>query len=150
MVKLICKNPVASRNYFLEDRFEAGLVLRGSEVKSLRAGQASIKESFAMVRDSEVFLVNSHIAPYEMASSRNHNPLRERKLLLNKREIQKLIGKTRERGYTLVPMRLYFKNGKAKLEFALGKGKRNYDKREDIKRRDADRDMAKALKRTRD
>jgi len=147
MVKTVCSNPKATRNFFLEDRFEAGIELKGSEVKSLRMNQASLKESFALVRDSEVFLVNSYIAPYEDANRFNHDPRRERKLLLNRREIKKLVGKSKIRGYTLVPVRIYFKRGLAKLEFAVGKGKKFFDKREDIKRRDVEREINKALKR---
>ncbi|MEE9252433.1 MAG: SsrA-binding protein SmpB [Thermodesulfobacteriota bacterium] len=147
MVRVVCKNPRASRDFALEDRYEAGIELRGSEVKSLRDSQASIKESFAMVREGEVYLVNSYIAPYEGSNQFNHEPRRSRKLLLNKREINKLIGKTLIRGYTIVPLRIYFKNGWAKVEIAIGKGKRTFDKREDIKRREADREMSKAMKR---
>lgn len=147
MVRVVCKNPRASRDFALEDRYEAGIELWGSEVKSLRDSQASIKESFAMVREGEVYLVNSYIAPYEGSNQFNHEPRRSRKLLLNKREINKLIGKTLIRGYTIVPLRIYFKNGWAKVEIAIGKGKRTFDKREDIKRREADREMSKAMKR---
>lgn len=146
-MKVVCKHPTANRDYILEEKYEAGLVLKGSEVKSLRDGNASIKESFGIVRDGEVFLLNSYIAPYEAANIFNHEPRRNRKLLLNRSEINKLIGKTQIRGYTLVPTKIYFKNGKAKLEIALAKGKKVYDRREDIKRRDAKREIEKALKR---
>ena len=146
MEKVVCRNPKASRDFFLEDRFEAGLVLRGSEVKSLREGRASLKESYAMVKDSGVFLINSNISPYEAANVLNHSPTRERKLLLNRREIKKLIGKTREKGYTLIPVKIYFKNGYAKIELAIGKGKKFYDKRDDIRKRDAEREMSQAMK----
>jgi len=145
--KTVCVNPRAKRDFFLEDRYEAGLELTGSEVKSLRRGQASLKESYAVVKGSEVYLVNSYIAPYEGANQFNHDPRRDRKLLLHRREIEKLIGKTRIRGYTLVPVRIYFKNGWAKLELALARGKKSYDRREDIKRREMEREMGKALKR---
>jgi SsrA-binding protein len=146
MEKIVCTHPRAKRDYDIEENYEAGIELRGSEVKSLRENQASIKESFAMIRDEEVFLVNSYIAPYEQASVFNHDPRRERKLLLNKREIQRLMGKTMIRGYTLIPLKIYFKRGKAKVDLALGKGKKVHDRREDIKRREADREMEKAMK----
>ena len=146
-MKVVAKHPTARRDYTIEDVYEAGIVLKGSEVKSLRASNASIKESFAMLRDGEVFLMNSYIAPYNPANVLNHDPTRERKLLLNRREINKLIGKTHQRGYTLIPTRIYFKEGKAKLELGLAKGKKNQDKREDIKRKEAKREMDKAIKR---
>ncbi len=143
----MCTHPRARRDYDIEEKYEAGLELKGSEVKSLRASQASIKESFAMLRNNEVFLLNSYIAPYEQASVFNHDPRRDRKLLLNRGEIKRLIGKTQVRGYTLIPVKIYFKNGKAKVEIALAKGKKHQDKREDIKKREADREMEKAMKR---
>lgn len=146
-MKVVCKHPTAHRDYHFEEKYEAGLALKGSEVKSLRDGNASIKESFGIVRDGEAFLLNSYIAPYEAANIFNHDPRRNRKLLLNKREINKLIGKTQIKGYTLIPTRIYFKDGKAKLELALAKGKQRHDKREDIKKRDAKREMQKAIKR---
>ena len=147
MEKVVCTHPRAKRDYDLEENYEAGIELKGSEVKSLRANQASIKESFAMIRDGEVFLINSYIAPYEQANLFNHEPRRDRKLLLNKREINRLMGKTLIRGYTLVPTKVYFKRGKAKVDIALGKGKKVHDRRDDIKKREADREMEKALKR---
>lgn len=147
MEKVVCTHPRARRDYDIEEKYEAGLELKGSEVKSLRASQASIKESFAMLRDNEVFLVNSYIAPYEQASVFNHATRRDRKLLLNRGEIKRLIGKTQIRGYTLVPTKIYFKNGKAKVEIALAKGKKHADRRDDIKKREADREMEKAMKR---
>jgi SsrA-binding protein len=147
MQKVVCTHPRAKRDYDIEENYEAGIELKGSEVKSLRGNQASIKESFAMIRNEEVFLVNSYIAPYEAATVFNHDPRRERKLLLNKREIMRLMGKTQIRGYTLVPTKIYFKNGKAKVDLALGKGKKVHDKRDDIKKREADREMEKAMKR---
>ncbi|MEE9214513.1 MAG: SsrA-binding protein SmpB [Thermodesulfobacteriota bacterium] len=146
MIKKVCTNPRANRDFTLEEKFEAGIKLQGSEVKSLRNSQVSIKESFAMVRDEEVFLINSYIAPYEAANVFNHDPRRERKLLLNKREIKRLIGKTQIRGYTLIPVKIYFKNGLAKIELALAKGKKQYDRREDIKKRDIKRELEKAVK----
>lgn len=144
---MVCTHPRAKRDYDIEENYEAGIELKGSEVKSLRGNQASIKESFAMIRSEEVFLVNSYIAPYESATVFNHDPRRERKLLLNKREIMRLMGKTQIRGYTLIPTKIYFKNGKAKVDLALGKGKKVHDKRDDIKKREADREMEKAMKR---
>ena len=146
-MKVVAKHPTARRDYAIEEVYEAGIVLKGSEVKSLRASNVSIKESFAMLRDGEVFLMNSYIAPYNPANVLNHDPTRERKLLLNRREINKLIGKTLQKGYTLIPTRLYFKEGKAKLELGLAKGKKNQDKRDDIKRKEAKREMDKAIKR---
>lgn len=146
-MKVVCKHPTAHRDYNFEEKFEAGLALKGSEVKSLRDGNASIKESFGIIRDGEAFLLNSYIAPYEAANIFNHDPRRNRKLLLNRREINKLIGKTRIKGYTLIPTKVYFKNGKAKLELALAKGKQRHDKREDIKKREAKREIEKAIKR---
>lgn len=147
MEKVVCTHPRAKRDYIIEENYEAGIELKGSEVKSLRGNQASIKESFAMIRDEEVFLVNSYIAPYDKASVFNHDPRRERKLLLNKREISRLMGKTIIRGYTLIPLKIYFKRGKAKVDLALGKGKKVHDRRDDIKKREADREMEKAMKR---
>lgn len=147
-MKTVCSHPTAHRDYTFEEKYEAGLVLRGSEVKSLRSGNASVKESFALIRENEARLVNCYIAPYEAANILNHEPTRERKLLLNSYEIKKLIGKTRIRGYTLVPLRIYFKNGFAKLELALAKGKKTRDRREDIKRREADREIRRAVKRS--
>ena len=146
-MKVVSKHPTAHRDYIFEEKYEAGLVLQGSEVKSLRNGNASIKESFGIVRDGEVFLLNSYIAPYEAANVFNHDTKRDRKLLLNRREINKLIGKTQIRGYTLIPTKIYFDKGKAKLELALARGKKQHDKREDIKKKEAKRDMEKALKR---
>lgn len=146
MQKVVCKNPKAYRNFHLEEKYESGIELKGSEVKSLRQGKASLKESFGMLKGEEVFLINSYIAPYEEANQFNHDPTRDRKLLLHKREINRLIGKTRTKGYTLVPLKVYFNNSFAKLEFALAKGKKTIDKREDIKKKDAQREMERALK----
>ena len=146
-IKVVADNRRARFDYEILQTFEAGLELKGSEVKSLRENQASIKESFAMIRDEEVFLINSYIAPYESANIFNHDPRRERKLLLNKREISRLMGKTLIRGYTLIPLKIYFKRGRAKVDLALGKGKKVHDKRDDIKKREADREMEKGMKR---
>jgi SsrA-binding protein len=145
-VKIIAKNKKARFEYFIEDTFEAGLVLVGTEVKSLREGRASLKDSYGQIKNGEIFLVGAHITPYSHGTHTNHEPERERKLLLHKREIKRLYGKSRERGYTLVPLSLYFKKGRAKLEMGLGKGKAKYDKREAIKRKDEKRDMERAMK----
>ena len=144
--KLITENRKARHEYHLLERHEAGLVLTGSEVKSLRQGQAHLQRSFADIRDGELWLVGSHIAPYDQAAEGNHEPDRDRKLLLHRRQIESLIGKVQERGFTIVPTRLYFKNGRAKVEIALAKGKDVRDKRRDITKRDADRQIERALK----
>ncbi len=146
-MKQVCKHPTVHRDYHIEEKFEAGLVLKGSEVKSLRNGKASIKESYAIARHGEVHLVGSYIAPYEAAGVLDHEPRRDRKLLLKKREIDKLTGKTQVKGYSIVPTAVYFRRGFAKVEIALAKGKKLYDKRSDIKRREADREMERAMKR---
>jgi SsrA-binding protein len=144
--KIICVNKKASFSYFIETKYEAGLVLRGTEVKSLRDGRANLKESYAKVKDGEVFLYNCHISPYSHGNRLNHDPVRPRKLLLHRREIRKLIGKVAERGYTLVPLSLYFSRGKAKLELGLAKGKKLHDKRQAMKQRDDKREMERAFK----
>lgn len=144
--KSICVNKEATHLYFIEERFEAGLVLRGTEVKSLREGRANLKESYAKVSGDEIFLVNCHISPYSHGNQLNHDPLRSRKLLLHRREIRKLIGKVSEKGFTLVPISMYFSDGKAKLELGLGKGKKLHDKRESMKERVANREMERAFK----
>jgi SsrA-binding protein len=144
--KLICTNRKATHDYFIEERFEAGLVLLGSEVKSLRAGRANLRDSYAGIKDNELYLYNCHISPYAEAHQFNHEPLRKRKLLLHRKQINKLLGKVTERGYTLVPLRLYFKGGKVKLELALGKGKKLFDKRGAIKEREDRREMERAIK----
>ncbi len=148
-IKIICENRKARYNYSIEETLEAGLVLRGSEVKSLRAGRANLKDSYGDVRGEEVYLVGTHISPYDPASDTNHAPERDRKLLLHRREIQKLIGKVKERGLTLIPLKMYFKGGKAKVEIALAHGKRSYDKRETLKRKEAEREIERAMKQTR-
>jgi SsrA-binding protein len=144
--KLIATNRRARHEYHLLERFEAGLVLTGTEVKSLRQGQATIERAYADVRDGQVWLVGAHISPYEQASLGSHDPDRDRKLLLHRKEIASLIGKVKERGLTLVPTQLYFKNGRAKVELALARGKEQRDKRRDIAKRDADRQIERALK----
>ena len=147
-LKIICLNRKASFNYFLIDQFEAGLVLRGSEIKSVRDGKVSIADSYGIEKDGEIYLINSHIPIYKEASYSNHNPYAERKLLLNKREINKLIGKMNKDGLTLVPTKMYFKKGKAKIEIAVAKGKKNFDKRQSKKTRDWNRDKARYFRKT--
>jgi SsrA-binding protein len=144
--KLITENRKARHDYNLLERYEAGIILTGTEVKSLREGRATLQQSYADVRGEEVWLVGAHIAEYAQGNVNNHEPDRDRKLLLHKKEIASLIGKVRERGFTLVPTRMYWKNGKAKVELALAKGKEVRDKRRDIAKRDADRQIERALK----
>ncbi len=144
--KLICNNKKAFHEYFIEEKFEAGMVLHGTEVKSLRNGKANLNDAFAQVKNGEAFLNNLHISPYDFGNRENHDPDRMRKLLLHKTEITRLFGKIREQGYTLVPLRLYFKDGKVKAELGLAKGKKLYDKRDDMKKKDMKRDVAQAMK----
>ena len=138
-LKIICLNRKAGFNYFFENLIEAGIVLKGSEIKSVRAGKINISESYAVDKKGEIFLLNSHIPTYKQASYSNHNPIEERKLLFNKKEINKLIGKINREGFTLIPTKMYFKKGKAKIEIAVAKGKRLYDKRQTKKTRDWNR-----------
>ena len=147
-LKIICNNRKAKFNYFFNEFFEAGIVLNGSEVKSLRDGKANISEAYAIDEQGEIFLLNSHIPSYKESSYNNHDPKRNRKLLLNKREINKLIGKVNREGYTLIPTKLYFKKGKAKIEIAVAKGKREYDKRHVKKKRDWNREKARFFRKT--
>ena len=147
-LKIICLNRKASFNYFFENLIEAGIVLKGSEIKSIRDGKVNIANSYAVEKKGEIILVNSHIASYKQASYSDHNPLAERKLLLNKREINKLIGKMQAEGFTLVPTKMYFKKGKAKIEIAVAKGKKQYDKRETKKNRDWNRDKARYIRKS--
>ena len=147
-LKIICLNRKASFNYFFEDLIEAGIVLKGSEIKSVRQGKVNIADSYAVEKNGEIILINSHIAQYKQASLSNHKPLDERKLLLNKREINKLIGKMQRDGFTIVPTKMYFKKGKAKLEIAVAKGKKQYDKRQAIKRKDWNRDKARYFRKS--
>ena len=143
--RTVVANRRARHDYHLEETYEAGIQLVGSEVKSLREGRASLQDAYAKVRGGEVWLVNMHIALYPQAGPFNHDPLRARKLLLHKAEIRRLVGKVKERGYTLVPLRVYFRRGLAKVELALARGKKQYDKREDLARREAERQVARAL-----
>ena len=145
-IKIIAVNRKARHDYFIEDEYEAGLVLKGTEVKSLRLGKANLKDSYARIKDGEVLVYQMHIGPYPFAYYDNHDPLRPRKLLLHKREIKRLYGKVNEKGFTLIPLKIYFKNGKVKLTLALVRGKRKYDKRETIRRRDEKREMDRARK----
>ena len=141
--KIICLNRKASFNYFFLDLLEAGIALKGSEVKSIREGKASIADSYAIDKDGEIFLINSHIPSYKQSSYNNHEPKEDRKILLNKKEINKLIGRIHQEGLTLVPTRLYFQKGKVKIQIALGKGKKIYDKRQVKKNRDWNREKAR-------
>ena len=145
-IKIVAENRQARRDYFIVDQYEAGMVLRGTEVKSLRQGRANLKDSYAQIKDGEVFVYQLHIAPYPFAYYDNHDPLRPRKLLLHQHEIKRLYGKINEKGHTLIPIRIYFKNGKVKILLALAKGKRKYDKREAIKRRDEQRELERERK----
>ena len=147
-LKIICNNRKAKFNYFFNEFFEAGIALKGSEVKSLRDGKANISEAYAVDEQGEIFLLNSHIPSYKESSYNNHDPKRNRKLLLNKREINKLIGKVNREGYTLIPTKLYFKKGRAKIEIAVAKGKRHYDKRQVKKKRDWNREKARLFRKT--
>ena len=144
--KLICNNKKAYHDYFIEEKLEAGLVLQGTEVKSLRAGKADLNDSFMLVRDGEAYLHNLNISHYEFGNRQNHQPDRNRKLLLHRREIDRLYGRIREKGLSVIPLRLYFKDGLVKVEIGLAKGKKLYDKREDMKAKDSHREVAQALK----
>ena len=142
-------NRAASHNYFLTDKFEAGILLTGTEVKSIRAGLANLKDAYGLIKNNELWLINAHIGPYTHGNIFNHEPLRTRKLLVHAREIEKLIGKTQQKGMTLIPTRLYFKNGRAKIEMALGKGKQLWDKRETERRRTDEKESRAAIARSR-
>jgi SsrA-binding protein len=144
--KIVCVNRQARHNYFIDEIYEAGLVLVGSEVKSLRDGKANLVDSYAQIRHGEAFLINAHISPYAGANQFNHEPTRIRKLLLHGREIERLTGKTKERGLTLIPLKLYFKGGRAKVELGLARGKKLYDKRETLRRKVAEREVERSLK----
>ncbi len=145
-MKLVANNKKAYHDYFIEDKFEAGIVLHGTEVKSMRMGKCSIKEAFIRIENGEVFVYGMHVSPYEKGNIFNKDPLRVKKLLLHKTEISKLTGKIAEKGYTLVPLQVYFKDGKAKVEIGLARGKKLYDKRQDIARKDQRREAEKELK----
>ena len=145
-MKLVANNKKAYHDYFVDEKFEAGLVLHGTEVKSLRLGKCSIKESFIRIENREVWVYGMHISPYEMGNIFNKDPLRPKKLLLHKYEINKLLGKIKEKGFTLVPLQVYFKDGKAKIEMGLCRGKKLYDKRQDIAKKDQRREAEKDFK----
>ena len=147
-LKIICLNRKASFNYYFQDLIEAGIVLKGSEIKSVREGKVNIADAYAVEKNGEIILINSHISQYKYSSILNHDPTSERKLLLNKREINKLIGKIQREGLTIVPTKMYFKKGKAKIEIAIAKGKKRFDKRETKKNRDWNRDKARYLRKS--
>lgn len=146
MSTLIAKNPTAKHNYTIEDTIEAGIVLSGTEIKSIRLGKVNLKDSYAILKNGEVFVLGMHISPYEHGNIFNKDPLRDRKLLLNKREINRLVGLIKQKGYTLVPMSLYFKGSFVKLELGIGKGKKLYDKREELAKKDANLYIQKHMK----
>lgn len=145
-IKLIAQNKKANHDYFIEETYECGIELVGTEVKSMRQGGVNLKDSYANVKDGEVFVYNMHVSPYEKGNIFNRDPLRVRKLLMHKQEIRKLIGKTKETGYSLVPLKVYLKGSRIKIELALAKGKKLYDKRQDIAKRDAKRDIDRKIK----
>lgn len=144
--KLVANNKKAYHDYFIEEKYEAGLVLHGTEVKSLRMGKCSIKEAFIRIENGEVYVYGMHISPYEKGNIFNKDPLRIKKLLLHKQQIRKLIGSSAEKGYTIVPLQVYFRDGRAKIEIGLAKGKKLYDKRQDIAKKDQKREAQKELK----
>ena len=145
-IKQISKNPTAYHNYNIEEKLEAGIVLSGTEIKSIRQGKVNLKDTYAILKKGEVFIVGMHISPYDHGNIFNKDPLRDRKLLLNKREISKLIGLTKQKGYSLIPISLYFKGSLVKVELGVGKGKKLYDKRQDLAKNDAERQIAYQLK----
>ncbi len=145
-MKLVANNKKAYHDYFIEEKYEAGLVLHGTEVKSLRMGKCSVKEAFIRIENNEIFIYGMHISPYEKGNIFNKDPLRVKKLLLHKQQIRKLIGNSSEKGYTIVPLQVYFRDGRAKIEIGLAKGKKLYDKRQDIARKDQKREAEKELK----
>ena len=148
-IKIVCDNRKARHNYFLEDRFEAGMVLTGTEVKSLRDGKANLQDAYAIFKGGELWLLNAHIAAYTLGNRANHEPLRTRKLLLHREELSKLYGKIETKGYNLIPLKLYFKKGKAKIELALARGKKAHDKRATMKEREAKKTMNQLTKQLR-
>ena len=144
MSKIISKNPTAKHNYTIDDTIEAGIVLSGTEIKSIRNGKVNLKDSYAAIKNGELYIYNLHISPYEFGNIYNKDPLRDRKLLINKREINKLIGLIKQKGYSLIPISMYFKGNFVKIELGIGKGKKLYDKRRDIAKKDAEMRMRKA------
>ncbi|KJR45908.1 tmRNA-binding protein SmpB [Desulfosporosinus sp. I2] len=145
-IKIVSENRKAFHDYFIEDRIEAGIVLTGTEIKSIRNGKANLKDSYARVNDGEVWVHQMHISPYEQGNRFNHDPLRPRKLLLHRSEINKLVGKVQLQGLTLIPIKIYLKKGMAKVELAVGQGKKNYDKRQSLAEREGKRDIERALR----
>lgn len=145
-IKTIAKNPTAYHNYIIEDKIETGIVLSGTEIKSIRNGKINLKDTYAQIKNGEIFVIGMHISPYEHGNIFNKDPLRNRKLLLNKREINKIIGLATKKGYSLIPLSLYFKGSLVKLELGIGKGKKSYDKRQDIAKKDAQKQIAYNLK----
>lgn len=141
-IKLISKNPTAYHNYLIEDKIETGIILAGTEIKSIRSGKVNLKDSYAYIKNGEVFLSGMHISPYEHGNIFNKDPLRDRKLLLHKKEINKLIGLTKQKGYSLIPISIYFKGSLVKVDLGIGKGKKLYDKRQDLAKKDAQRQIA--------
>jgi SsrA-binding protein len=144
--KVVAQNKKANHDYFIEETYEAGIVLQGTEIKAIRAGKINLRDSFARIYKGEMYLYNAHVSPYEQGNRFNHEPLRTRKLLLHKKQIAKLIGETKETGVTIVPLKVYLKNGFAKVLIGLGKGKKNYDKRDDLKKKEAKRDIERAFR----
>ena len=144
--KVIAQNKKAFHDYFIEDTYDAGIVLQGTEIKSIRAGKVNLKDAYARIQNGEIWVFGMHISPYEQGNRYNHDPLRTRKLLLHRREIEKLIGYTKETGNTIVPLKLYLQNGFAKIQLGLAKGKKNYDKREDLKKKEAKREIERAFR----
>jgi SsrA-binding protein len=145
-MSIVCQNRKAYHDYRIEEKIEAGIVLFGTEVKSLREGKGNLKDSYVIVKDSEVFLLNCHISPYSHGNIMNHDPLRTRKLLLHKKEIERLKGQVAQRGYALIPLKMYFKDSHIKVEIGMAKGKRQYEKREAIKKKESDREIERAMK----
>ncbi|MFJ7470544.1 SsrA-binding protein SmpB [Peribacillus frigoritolerans] len=144
--KQLAQNKKAYHDFFIEQTFEAGIVLKGTEIKAIRAARVNLKDAFAKIENGEIYLYNMHVSPYEQGNQFNHDPLRTRKLLLHKKEISKLIGETKVTGYTIVPLKMYLKNGFAKVLIGLGKGKKQYDKRDDLKKKEAKRDIERAFR----
>jgi SsrA-binding protein len=144
--KVVAQNKKANHDFFIEETYEAGIVLMGTEIKAIRGGRVQLKDSYARIQNGEMFLHNMHISPYEQGNQFNHEPLRVRKLLLHKRQIAQLIGETKEAGYAIIPLKLYMKDGFAKILIGLGKGKKNYDKRETLKKKEAGRDIERAFR----
>lgn len=145
-IKVVATNRKARHDYFIEDSVEAGIVLTGTEIKSVRAGRVNLQDSFAVVRDGEIWLIGAHISPYAHGNRENHEPRRDRKLLMHRLEINRIAGKIQEKGWTLVPLQIHLRNGRAKVQLGMARGKRQYDKRESIAKRDDDREMRRALK----